>query len=312
MAITVIDISKYQGVVDWDRLAGAAQRGEIGAVIIRAGFGTTGGVQPDTQFGRNRDLARTKGVPHGFYHFAYPGRSSGATQATALAKLLGPLQQGEMVALDMEDEQTQGRALLASDVAWTQEFMTAFRLATGVLPLLYVASSTLRRFDWTPVRDMGVRLWVASYGADNGVPGVPPSPAPWGKYALWQYTQRAAVAGFKQVDASVMDGDVADFQAMGRPPSPPMTPIPTVPEETIRAMFETNSYLEACQIVRALYRAYNRDPDEQGPAGDEAGEAYWCRQLARAGRAGTGFKGVLLELVRQLDEAWTRENAGRP
>lgn len=311
MAITVIDISKYQGAADWDRIAASVQAGEIAAVVIRAGFGTTGGVMPDAQFGRNRDLARAKGVPRGFYHFAYPGRSSGATQALALAKLLGPLQPGEPVALDMEPETAQGRDLVAGDVAWTVEFCTAFRLATGVLPVLYVGGSTLRRFDWTPVRDLGVRLWVSAYGANTGSPGTPPSSAPWGKFALWQYTSVARLAGFKQVDASVMDGSVADFCAMGRAAQPPINPTPKLPEETIRAMFETTSYLEACTIVRALYRAYERDPDEAGPAGDEAGENYWCRQLARSGRDGKGFQVVLLELLRQLDAAWVSVNPQR-
>lgn len=312
MAITVIDISKYQGAADWDRIGAAVASGEIGAVIIRASFGTVGGVMPDAQFGRNRDLARVKAVPRGFYHFAYPGRSMGTVQATALAKLLGPLQPGEIVALDMESETTQGRALVATDVAWAVEFCTTFRLQTGVLPLLYTDSSTLRRFDWTPVRDLGVRLWVASYGADTGSPGTPPATAPWGKHALWQYSQNAKLAGFRKVDASLMDGTVADFCAMGRPSQPPLPPIitPQLPEE-IRAMFTTTNYLEACQIVRALYRAYGRDPDEGGPAGDEQGETYWMRQLARAARDGSPFQPILMELLGQLDAAWIQYNSGK-
>ena len=77
----LIDVSEHNGVLNWDAIDAAVKSGELGGVIIRAGYGTATGVQRDAQFIKNRDQARAKGIPRQFYMFAYPGRSGGNIQA---------------------------------------------------------------------------------------------------------------------------------------------------------------------------------------------------------------------------------------
>ena len=224
MAGPVIDISKFQGAHDWGgQVQPAFAAGQIGGVIIRSGFGTTSGAQVDPFLGSNQSGARSSGVPAGFYHFAYPGRSSGSTQAEGMVRCTGSLLGSEVVALDMEDETKNGRLLVPSDVGWAVEFFQRLAQLTDATQLLYVNSTTLRQFDWTPVRDLGVKLWLASFGANTGRPGVTPNPRPWPNWTLWQYTSVANLAGFSPVDASLLGQSLDSLAHLGKDAPVPST-----------------------------------------------------------------------------------------
>jgi lysozyme len=59
-----IDVSKYQGLIDWDQVRASG----VKFAWIKA---TEGGDSADSQFRRNWELARQAGVPRGAYHFVY-------------------------------------------------------------------------------------------------------------------------------------------------------------------------------------------------------------------------------------------------
>ena len=58
-----IDVSKYQGVIDWSKV-------KTDFAIIRAGFGRYAN-QEDTQFDRNYAGAKAAGIPVGAYWYSY-------------------------------------------------------------------------------------------------------------------------------------------------------------------------------------------------------------------------------------------------
>jgi lysozyme len=221
--INGIDISFAQGQVDLGRLMN-----QWGAkfVIIRAGYG--GAQAPDVQLAHNRDQARALGVPHQFYFFAYPGRSSGADQARQFHQFVGDLQPGESVSLDMEDEISYGRRLVASDVAWAKEFLDTAKDLFGVKPLIYMNSDVKGRFDWSPVAKADYGLWLANYGINDGVAHTAPDPAPWSFWAIWQYSSNP-------IDKDIFSGDESAFLKYGKggspspAPSPAPAPAPTPP-----------------------------------------------------------------------------------
>lgn len=59
-----VDISKYQGVVDWNQVKDAG----VAFAFIKA---TEGGDSVDRMFQRNWEASRAAGVPRGAYHFVY-------------------------------------------------------------------------------------------------------------------------------------------------------------------------------------------------------------------------------------------------
>lgn len=61
----VIDISSWQGTIDWDQVK---ESGEVDAVIIRCGYGST---YVDDEFARNVSECKRLGIPYGIYLFSY-------------------------------------------------------------------------------------------------------------------------------------------------------------------------------------------------------------------------------------------------
>lgn len=76
-----IDVSKYQGVIDWPTVAkvSQAQLRPITFVWIRLGIGD----QVDPQFARNWDEAQAAGIIVGAYYAAWPGVHSPDPQTDA-------------------------------------------------------------------------------------------------------------------------------------------------------------------------------------------------------------------------------------
>jgi GH25 family lysozyme M1 (1,4-beta-N-acetylmuramidase) len=217
MAITIIDVSHWQGVLGWGAIDAAYRAGQIGGVIMKAGEGTRSGMSADAQFTRNQNQARQLGIPRQFYGFANPGSATGATQAIGMDAIVGPLLPGESVSLDLEDT---SRKIQASDVDWALQFLRTLQGRTGTAPLIYMNSATLGRYDWSPIAQAGYPLWLANYGSNNGRPGVRPGSEPWPTWTLWQYTSKANLAGISPVDASLMDGTVQDFLNLGQQGAP--------------------------------------------------------------------------------------------
>lgn len=224
-----LDISRHQGAVDWNKIEAAIKSGEIGFVSVRAGYGG-GGI--DDQFARNWRELRARNIPRNAYFFAYPGRSFGVQQAQEFYNIVGPLQNGESVMLDMEGDTTYGRDLVSSDVQWAFDFLNKARDLFGVKPFIYMNSYDKGRFDWSRVVNGDYGLWLANYGPNNGQPnGAGPDPAPWKFWAIWQFTSRGNVAGISPVDVNIFNGDVAAFLKYGKQggaaPTPQPTPTPT-------------------------------------------------------------------------------------
>ncbi len=260
--LTVIDISQHQGPVNWDRIEQAYRAGQLHRVIIRSSYGTVTGAQTDTQFTRNRDQARARSIPLGFYHFAYPGRSPGVIQANAMASIIGRLQPGELIALDLEDEPTAGRLLTAADVAWAREWVATARSILGVTPLVYMAESMIRRFNWAPLIDLGCPLWAAKYGPGGQPATTAPASNPWPHWHLWQYTSQASLAGISPLDVSWFAGTAADLARLGLPTP---TPSPNPPQGD-HDMAVAMNYTDIKTYVEDSYEAAG-NTDKRGMRG---------------------------------------------
>ncbi len=215
--ITVADISRWQGVVDWNEFKNAIQ-----GVVIKAG-GADAGIYYDPQLGRNKSEARRVGVP--IWYYWYKGASgSAAAQADAFLAAIGDLRDGEALVLDDENE-------AVVNVSFVCAFADRIKERTGRNIILY---SNQARFvgNLQPIKDRNIDAWVAKYGANTGtVAGAGAQPSiPTLSMIMWQYTSRAVVAGVSAntVDMNIFYGDQNAFRAYGN--GKPVEVQPSQPE----------------------------------------------------------------------------------
>jgi GH25 family lysozyme M1 (1,4-beta-N-acetylmuramidase) len=226
MALYGVDVSQFQGTINWDQLNVASN-----FAIMRCAYGTL----TDPQFARNQSEARrvrsTAGpLGIGYYYFAYPTLLDSIVSANYFVSALGPLQAGEVLALDLEGN------VGSNPVAWSLAWLRQVEALTGVKPLIYLNQSEVAGYDWSAVVENGNGIWLAKY---DGVKGVTGTAGPWPFIACKQWTDADAVAGISgKVDGDVFNGTFDQFYAYGyhgvasSPPTIPTpvpmpTPIPT-------------------------------------------------------------------------------------
>ena len=207
-----VDVSGWQGQVDW----GAVQRSGRQFSFAKATEGTT---FVDRTFAANRNgMAQAGLVLRGFYHFARPDRNGPAAEADHFLRTVGPLGPGEVAVLDLEV----GSGLPGLG-DWAAEWLGRVHQATGRLPLIYSYESYLAANPTSRLTQYP--LWIASWGADNGiVPSEPPRTDRWSKWAFWQYTSKAKVPGVSTpVDDNLFVGTTAELGSYGGVHVPPGT-----------------------------------------------------------------------------------------
>lgn len=74
------------------------------------------------------------------------------------------------------------------------------------------------RYDWSKVVTGNFGLWIASYGANTGAPGTPPTTNYWPFYILWQYTSKGYINGYsKNLDLNYFYGDKTTWDKYANP-----------------------------------------------------------------------------------------------
>jgi len=182
--VTVIDISRYQGVVDF----GAVKSAGVGVVIAKMGGGDAG-PYVDANWSTNRDGIRAAGLKLGSYYFNGPGQSPIAAADYQFQNI--GYQPGDLVVIDVE-----GGAIawsVSQVIEWVNQMLTHGVPASSIG--VYMSASVVNNYNWGPVAALGTFLWVASYGANTGQPGTPPTVIHWPGWAFWQYTSNGSIAG---------------------------------------------------------------------------------------------------------------------
>jgi GH25 family lysozyme M1 (1,4-beta-N-acetylmuramidase) len=195
------DISEFQNNTNWD-----TYKNNTNFVIIRATVGTA---RVDKNFVSNRTEARARGIPLGFYHYAYPQYNTPEAEADYVRSVMGDIRDGELIALDYEESWS------GNVVDFCKRFLDKLSSSlNGYKPLIYLNQSLIKGYDWTPVVNGGYGLWVAAYTYDpnknNFVTGA------WKFAAMQQWTSSQQVPGLVgNVDGDVFFGDVATFKKYG-------------------------------------------------------------------------------------------------
>lgn len=176
-----IDISKWQGKVDWGRLAAQHAAGTLDFVILRAGYG---GGTLDPRFEEYYAAASAANIPVGAYWYAYWGNYTPRQEAEGFLRAVAgkTLQMGIWYDVEYEPD-----ILALSKKARTDGVLAALDTlaASGRYVGLYASADMVNnRLEFERLR--GYDLWCAQYG-----------PRCTGKlpFGLWQYTSSGSVDG---------------------------------------------------------------------------------------------------------------------
>ena len=197
-----IDISHYQGEIDWDELRnnGMIERCPVRFVMIKA---TEGSNRIDDRFKENFYQAREYGFIRGAYHF-WSTRSSGRAQAEHFLRQVR-LEDGDLPpVLDVEH-----KAKDQTPEEFKESVLTWLRLvekAYDAKPIIY----TYYKFKLTYLNDSVFNdypYWIAHYYVDSVK-----YEGPW---KFWQHTDCGRLPGIKgYVDFNIYNGSYYDLQQL--------------------------------------------------------------------------------------------------
>ncbi|WP_427384069.1 lysozyme [Janibacter sp. G56] len=179
-----IDVSKWQGNVDWAEQWGLGKR----FAYVKATEGTT---YVNPYFAQQYNGSYNVGMIRGAYHFALPNRSSGAAQADHLiANGGGWSADGRTLpaVLDVEYNPYSGTSCYGlskpSMVTWINSFLNRYKERTGRDAVIYTTANWWNTCTHSSTRFAATNpLWVARYSSTVGT-----LPAGWAYYTFWQYS----------------------------------------------------------------------------------------------------------------------------
>lgn len=242
-----IDVSHYQGVVDWQRLK-STQGLTWGACKATEGLSYV-----DPQFARNWPNMRAAGLTRIAYHFARPGSSSGTAQAARFLAVVKPVA-GDVLCLDLE--KSDGRTQTEVNT-FAREFASYVRAHAGLNVLVlyagagYVANGTgrglaaLYDYWWYPryPSSTPTKSWRSTFA-----PGLPGGMTTgWRTPHVWQWTAWfSTIAG--QVDANLSTLTAAQLRT--RPGTAPVTQEDEVTPADIDAI--ANAVIKKLMVADAI------------------------------------------------------------
>ena len=192
MSYTVIDVSEWQGKIDWDK---AWKSKQFQAVILRCGYGTNIASHDDKQWHRNISECERLGIPYGVYLYSYSDGRTTASEINHVLRLLDGHSPALPVYIDLE-ESKYGKSFLSN----AKQFCKAISNAgykSGVYSGAYLFKKYLTSLDKEYSR------WVAAYGSNKDGNIYIDSKPNVGEDG-WQYTSTKKISGISgTVDTSL-------------------------------------------------------------------------------------------------------------
>ena len=195
-----IDISHYQGKIDWELLTHNREaQFPIHFIFLKA---TEGGDHGDDTFTQNFGQARKYGFIRGAYHYFIP-KTDARKQADFFIRTV-QLAKGDLPpVLDVETTGKQSPQELKTAVkTWLDRVEAHY----GVKPILYTSYKFKKRYLSDSIFN-AYPYWIAHYYVD--------SVRYEGKWHFWQHTDVGTVPGIeKEVDLNVFNGTLEELQAL--------------------------------------------------------------------------------------------------
>lgn len=199
-----IDVSKWQGEIDWDAVAADG----VHFAYIRV---SDGAARPDPTFARNWAEAARVGVARGAYQYFRPLEDP-EEQADLLLEAMGPPAARVLPpVIDVEvSDGVAPRELVRRIGRWAARVVKA----TGVRPVIYTSAKSWSALAAGSRAFRRHALWIAHYDTE-----CPNTPSAWRRWTIHQISQQAAVAGIAApVDENRFHGGRRALARMARRP----------------------------------------------------------------------------------------------
>lgn len=191
-----IDVSKWNGDIDWDKVRNAG----VEFAIIRAGYrgSVTGSLVEDPYFAANIKGATASGIPVGVYFFTQAVNEVEAVEeASAVLQLVREYNLDYPIFIDTEGAGGNGRAdgLSVEDRTLVCEAFCRTIKNAGYSAGVYGSRNWYNNNLYTDRLDNDYYIWLAEYRS---------VPLYQGYYQMWQYTSKGKVDGISgNVDMNI-------------------------------------------------------------------------------------------------------------
>jgi len=198
-----VDVSRFNGAIDWTQVRGAGV--SFAFVAASRGSGADCAVAPtscgaDPNYLTNYSLARAAGVRVGPYHRAFvngttvaEAQADARIEADVFLASVGSLQRKDLrPALDVETPF--GGAPPEAVSAWVRAWLKRVRKRLGPRPIVYTNTTSWAGTGSTvEFARAGHPLWVANWGVRK--PSVPANNWAGKGWSVWQFTSSGSIPG---------------------------------------------------------------------------------------------------------------------
>jgi GH25 family lysozyme M1 (1,4-beta-N-acetylmuramidase) len=196
-----IDVSSFQGNVDW----GSAYGGGVRFAYVKATQGT-GYTNP--YFSSQINGATDASVVAGAYDFADFNTVSASSEAAHFLSVAGSyVQEGYLrPALDMEGSTSMTKTQISN---WVNSWASYVYSHTSVLAVVYASQSFASSYFNSSVPAEPSQYWEANYNGQNLYTGNPGSSTPYSTWTMWQVSSTGSVPGVTgNVDLDTYNGSI--------------------------------------------------------------------------------------------------------
>ena len=192
-----LDVSEFQGEIDWDLVGTMEENHPLEFVFIRA---TAGNDRVDGRFEENWLGAKKRKIIRGAYHYYRPNENS-LEQAKLFIETV-QLKKGDLPpVLDIE-KLPKGQSLDSLKMG-LRRWLKAVEAHYKVKPIIYSGEKYYDDFLREDFSDY--LFWIANYNFYREKIGE--------DWLFWQFTEKASVTGIKgNVDVNIFNGDVEQLR----------------------------------------------------------------------------------------------------
>ena len=192
-----IDVSHYQGKIDWETVQNDNDDFPIGFVFVRA---TAGKSKLDSEYIYNWKGAKNSGYLRGAYHYYRPDENS-VKQADNFIKNV-KLSKGDLPPV-LDVEKIPNKQSLDSLKSGLKRWLVKVENHYGVKPIIYSGESFYT--DFLKKEFKGYDLWIANYSFFEDEIRK--------EWLFWQFTDKAVLKGIETpVDVDIYNGNFEELK----------------------------------------------------------------------------------------------------